>query len=171
MIAPFDGYIASENSQRGEWVSRSQVVATVIELDVVEVETPVVEDVAVRLTLGAEARVEIPALADRTFVGVISKIVPQADARSRSIPVFVRLDNEFVDDQPVIRSGMFARVTLPAGMREQVTLAPKDAIVLGGPTPMVYVVVPPAAEGEPPTVQPVPVQLGVTDAGWIQIIG
>jgi len=171
LIAPFDGYISSKNAQRGEWVSRSQVVATVIELDVVEVQTPVVEDVAVRLKLGAEARVEIPALADRIFAGVISKIVPQADARSRSIPVFVQLENELVDDQPLIRSGMFARVTLPAGTREQVTLAPKDAIVLGGPTPTVYVVVAPESEGQPPTVRPVSVQLGVTDAGWIQVIG
>ena len=53
---------------------------------------------------------------------------------------------------------MFVRVWLDVGEPTPQLLVPKDALVLGGPAPIVYVVTP-SPEG-PPTVRPVPVKTG-----------
>ena len=47
-------------------------------------------------------------------------------------------------------------------------LVPKDAVVLGGPTPIVLVA---ASAGEKTTVRAVPVTLGPAQGAWIATIG
>lgn len=180
MIAPFDGYVVAEQTEVGQWVSRGDLVAEVIALDQVDVEAFVQEEHIPFVSVGNSARVEIPALHNQAFIGQVALIVPQADTRSRTFPVKVRLDNVLGKAGPLIKAGMLARVTLPTGARQNAFLVPKDAIVLGGPKPMVYVIdtaaaKPAEANGQTPapssTVRPVTVELGVADGQWIQIRG
>jgi len=63
---------------------------------------------------------------------------------------------------------MFARVTLSVGKPTPCVLVPKDAVVLGGPSPMVLIA---AAAGEKTTVRPAPVQLGPAQGAWIAAFG
>jgi hypothetical protein len=85
--------------------------------------------------------------------------------------VRVRLDNQFIDDLPVIKPGMLARVTLPVGAPASALMVPKDAIVLGGASPVVYAVTPGKGADSPGTARLVPVQLGVVEDGLIQVKG
>jgi multidrug efflux pump subunit AcrA (membrane-fusion protein) len=82
--------------------------------------------------------------------------------------VKVRVQNRIENDQPVLKAGMFARVTLAVGKPTQCVLVPKDAVVLGGPSPMVLVA---AAAGDKTTVRPAPVQLGPAQGSWIAVFG
>ena len=66
---------------------------------------------------------------------------------------------------------MLARVTLPVGAPASALMVPKDAIVLGGPSPIVFAVVPAKDKATPHTVRLVPVQLGVVDDNLIQVKG
>ena len=66
---------------------------------------------------------------------------------------------------------MLARVTLAVGKPQLATLVPKDALVLGGETPRVYVVQRDAKDARRGTATPVPVEIGVADGGFIQISG
>ena len=52
--------------------------------------------------------------------------------QARTFPVKVRVKNEFTDDGPLVKSGMYARVMLPTGAKQMATLVSKDALVLGG---------------------------------------
>jgi RND family efflux transporter MFP subunit len=179
IIAPFDGYVVKEFTEVGAWLKRGDPVAEVVELDKVDVEIMVLENHAPRLAPGVSARVELPALPQEALVGVVFQIIPQADVRSRSFPVKIRLENRLVKDQPLIKAGMFARVTLPLGQAAKTVLVPKDAVVLGGKTPVVWTVAtgktpapagaPPAGEG--PRAVPVPVELGVAEGDWIEVRG
>jgi multidrug efflux pump subunit AcrA (membrane-fusion protein) len=63
---------------------------------------------------------------------------------------------------------MFARVSLPVGKPVTRTLVPKDAVVLGGPSPMVFVA---AGPPEKAAVKPVPVKLGAATGAWIAVTG
>jgi HlyD family secretion protein len=63
---------------------------------------------------------------------------------------------------------MLARVTLDVGKPTPCVLVPKDAVVLGGPTPMVFVA---ATVGDKAAVRPVPVTLGPAQGSWIAVIG
>jgi multidrug efflux pump subunit AcrA (membrane-fusion protein) len=62
-------------------------------------------------------------------------------------------------------------VTLPVGKPELSLLVSKDAVVLGGPSPLVYAVIPDPKDPKVGKVRPVPVELGVADGGQIQVRG
>jgi RND family efflux transporter MFP subunit len=168
MFAPFDGYIAAERTEVGQWVMQGDPVAEIVELSEVDVEIAVVEDFIGNLHAQVEGAVEVPALGQERFTGRVAAINPQADARAHTFPVKVRVANRIENDQPLLKSGMFARVTLAVGKPLPCVLVPKDAVVLGGPQPMVYVAA--TAEGKT-TVRPVPVTLGPAQGAWISAIG
>jgi len=181
MISPFDGYVVAEKTEIGEWVTRGQVVAEVVYLDEVDVEAHVLDTQIEHVRLGTQVRVEIPALKSSVFIGKVSVITPQADVRSRTFPVKVRVTNEIRKDGPLLKVGMLARATLPTGETHESLLVPKDAIVLGGQSPTVWVVVPPEPadlkgldEKSPKPsgkVRPVPVVMGVAVGNWIAVTG
>ena len=116
------------------------------------------------------ALTEVPAAAPQEWIGKVHRIVPQADVRSRTLPVAVRITNRIEDGTPALKSGAFARVHLPTGQQQLVTLVPKDALVLGGDRPLVYVLEP-AEEGRPASVREVVVTLGVSKGNSIQVSG
>ncbi len=169
MVAPFDGYVVSEQTEVGEWVSRSQIVAKIVHLDWVEVEAHVLDSHIDHVRAGTTVRVEVPAVKPSVFEGEITAIVPDADTKSRTFPVKIRVKNVLRDDGPVLKSGMLARVALPTGAPTNSLLVPKDAIVLGGPSPMVYVVDLSEDSQTEGQVRPVPVQLGDADGSLIAV--
>lgn len=168
--APFDGYIVAEHTENGQWLARGDLVATVAELDEVDVEIQVLETYIPHVRVGDEVRVEITSLPAENLIGRVVEIVPQADLRTRNFPVRVRLNNKLVDGVPQIKAGMFARATLSVGQIANALLVPKDAIVLGGPTPMVFVA-DSAKQGGVSKARPVSVQLGAAWEGYLQVKG
>lgn len=171
IVSPFDGYVVAENTEVGQWISAADPVAEVIEVDQVEIAIPLLEDYVSHLKIGQKVRVELAALNGKQLEGVVALIVPQADVRSRTFPVKVRVQNEFIDGRPVIKPGMLARVSLPVGTASTALLVPKDAIVLGGATPVVYAVAPGKTKDVPTTARLVPVQLGVVEGNLIEVKG
>jgi RND family efflux transporter MFP subunit len=170
IISRFAGYVTAEHTEVGQWVKQGDPVAEVAALDEVEVVAQVVEQYVPHIRTGMTVTVEIPALAGQPLTGIVSAIVPQADVQARTFPVKVRVKNEVVNDEPLVKSGMYARVMLPAGDRQKATLVLKDALVLGGAQPMIFVLdaAPTAKQGK---VRPVAVQLGTSVGNLIQITG
>ena len=171
IISRFDGYVTAEHTEVGQWVKQGDPVADVAALDEVEVETYVVEQYVTHIRVGAQVTVEVPAIPGQSFPGIVVEIVPQADVQARTFPVKVRVTNTVVDGVPLLKSGMYARVSLPTGEKQLATLVSKDALVLGGPQPVVYVVQGATADGETGKAVPVPVEVGVADGGLIQVTG
>lgn len=178
MISRFDGYVVAEHTEIGQWVSRGDPVAEVVALDEVDIEAKVVEGQVPFIHIGSSVRVEIPALPEHTFTGTVVSVVPQADIRSRTFPVKVRVKNEIdKGDQPLIKSGMLAQVTLPTGALQDAVLVPKDSLVLGGSDRMIWIVDPASVTPEEGTglmtaeAEAVPVKLGVAENDLIQVIG
>jgi HlyD family secretion protein len=99
--------------------------------------------------------------------------------------VKVRIKNSIVKNLATIKAGMLARAIVPIGTKRKGLLIPKDAVVLGGPSPLVFVVdtsTPAASEGQgvqgstnptakTGTVRPVPVTMGASDGRLIEIQG
>jgi RND family efflux transporter MFP subunit len=138
--APFNGWVIERFTEQGQWLARGGLVARIAQLDRLDVEVQVPESSVTKLRRDAEVRLEFDAAPERTWIGRVARIVPQADLRSRNFPVLVTVANIVVDGDPVLRGGMLARAWLPVGKAESVTVVPKDALVLGGNTPLVYVV-------------------------------
>lgn len=171
IVAPFDGYITMEHTEEGEWLVEGGPVVDIVQLDEVDIQALVLEDYIGYLDTRTVARVEIGALPNEAFSGQVSAILPQADVKSRSFPVKVRVKNRPVGDGMLLKSGMFARVTLPVGVTEAATLVPKDALVLGGEKPLVFVYDPDAKNKGNGKVRAEPVTLGVAVGGRIQVRG
>jgi RND family efflux transporter MFP subunit len=171
VISRFAGYVTAEHTEVGQWVKQGDPVADVSALDELDVVAQVVEQYVPHVRVGMTVSVEIPALPGQIFSGVVSAIVPQADVQARTFPVKVRVKNQLVEEEPLVKSGMYARVMLPTGTKQMATLVSKDALVLGGPQPLVFVVDAAAPDAKQGKARPVPVQLGVAEGNMIQVRG
>ncbi|QDV22414.1 efflux RND transporter periplasmic adaptor subunit [Aureliella helgolandensis] len=170
MIAPFDGFISAKFTEIGAWIESGGQVAEVIELKEVEIQAPTTAENATKLKRGDTVRVEFPELPHKLLTGVVHRIVPVADSRARTFPVLIRLQNEIIDDSPLLLSGMMARIDLPTGKPQVLPLVPKDALVLNQLDRSVFVVEM-ERSGETGTVRKVPVELGIAMEGLIQVTG
>ncbi len=160
--APFAGYVVREQTEIGEWLGKGAAVAEIVALDEVDVVAPVVEDYVLGVSVGMAGSVTVGAVPGRSFDGKVTAVVPAADMRARTFPVKVRVANP--KGGPLLKAGMFATIHLPVGGTEKAILVPKDALVLGGPKPIVFVV----TDG---TAVAVPVETGIAVGDLIQVKG
>jgi RND family efflux transporter MFP subunit len=167
--APFAGWVVERFTEKGQWVARGGLIARIAELDTLEIEAQVPESSVAALREGAQVRLEFDAATDQAWIGTVARVVPQADLLSRSFPVRIRLENRIVDGVPTIKGGMLARAWMPVGAAGSVMVVPKDALVLGGPKPLVFCIDP----SGPTTgaVRPVEVALGAAVEGHVAVRG
>ncbi len=109
IVSRFAGYVTEEHTEVGQWLKQGEPVVQVIALDEVDVEAYVLENHIRFVHVGTPARVEIPALAAPALTGQVVLVVPQADERSRTFRVKIRLQNTIQDGQPLLKAGMLAR--------------------------------------------------------------
>lgn len=177
---PFRGHIVHKHVEVGQWIKQGDPIAEVIRLHPIEIEIPVpakhIERIQGELAelngsgKKLEVAIQFDALPGHLFEGQVSRIVPDADQRARAIPVKVKVDNPHEEGHP-IKPGMLARVVLPVGRKERQTHVPKDALVLGGESPIVYVVATDPKDKKKKTVRPVSVELGASIGSWIAVQG
>lgn len=167
--ARFDAFVVTEHTEIGQWLNRGDLVAEIVALDEVDVVASVLEIHIPYIVGGTSARIEVPALPNQLFVGKVQAVVPQGDERSRTFPVRIRISNIIEGDKPLLNAGMLARVFLPTGPTMSRLMVPKDAVVLGGAGPRVYVVQTDAKQG--PVAMPVPVRLGTAKDALVEVIG
>jgi membrane fusion protein (multidrug efflux system) len=160
ITAPFDGRITEESTEIGQWLKKGDSVISMLQLDYVKVRIPVPEKYIQSLNVGDESEVSFPALGGITRTGHIVHIVPQADKRARTFPVYIKIDNK----DEAIKSGMFAEATFEMGSLLSATMILKDGIVRRGGGEFIYL----AVDGK---VTEVPVQTGIAYENLIQIMG
>ncbi len=182
MYSRFAGYVTVEHTEIGQWLPRGEPVAEIIALDEVDVLAKVVEAHIPYIHVGDPVNVEVPALGGRVMQGTVHAIIPEADERSRTFPVKVRLTNEFNQEgEPLLQAGMLARASLATGAKQTALMVPKDALVLGGPTTLIWTIdsssiaaaagpAGPAKRVEANAIA-VPVQTGVEQNDWIEVRG
>jgi len=196
IVAPFDGYVTHEYTEVGQWIDKGDPVVDLVEVQQVDVQVNVLESDVSQIEVNqTEAEVELAALPGGKWTGRVVAVVPQADVRSRSFPVKVRLPNRFQDgseipeDMPaadgtlvdtfktrgvLFKPGMFAQVTFRFPGGETELLVPKDALVLDVAEPYVVVVdsTQDAKSGQTKnSARRVPVELGEAVDGQIVVEG
>jgi len=178
--APFDGFLVQEQTYLGQWLSKGDPVATMVQLDEVDVEVPVDPSFISQVAIGHSVRLKIagtsdPSSADGRWTGTVNSIVPRSawETGSRSFPVIVRIKNLIhgTPDFPVptLREGMVAEVEF-FGSSFQATLVPKDTLVRTSRGTFVFAINP-ATDGKPSSVRQVMVQPGISQDEWIQVSG
>jgi RND family efflux transporter MFP subunit len=180
MRSPFDGYVVAEYTEVGAWINKGDQVAEVIEIAPIEVTVSVPENyiTGLQATMAAneaknqptQADVRVDSLGGDVVVGQVTRIVPQADLRSRTFPVKVQVANPLLGSSHMLKAGMLGHVTLPVEAARPSTLVPKDALVLTGGNATVFVALA-DPKTKQATVRPVPVKLGMSQGSQIQVFG
>lgn len=178
MYARFAGYVTVEHTEVGQWLPRGEPVAEIIAIDEVDVIAKVPESHIPFVHVGDTVNVEVPALRGRILRGTVAAIIPEADERSRTFPVKVRVTNEInAKGEMLLKAGMLARASLATNESTQVTMVPKDALVLGGKTPQVWTIDEASiTDSQAPNMleanaTAMPVRTGMEDGDWIEVIG
>jgi RND family efflux transporter MFP subunit len=135
-------------------------VVELLVLSTVEITVPVPERYIAHIRRGDTTPLALDALPRHRFSGKVNRIIPQADAESRTFPVKVKVTNP----NGLIKSGMFARVTFPVERGRKALVVPKDALVSRGPVELLFIV----TDGK---VHQVPVKRGQATEGWVAIEG
>jgi membrane fusion protein, multidrug efflux system len=136
MSAAIDGVVSERFAQAGEKLPIDGRVMAVVDLSRMEIDAPVpaAEIGSVRVGQTVELRIEGVA---RPQVGRIARIAPSTQAGTRSVPVYIALDNR----DPSVRAGLFAQGTLSVETRSGVIAVPQTAIRDAGARTFVYAIV------------------------------
>ena len=171
--APYDGFVSAKFTEVGAWIQQGDPIVEMIQLNEVEVNAPVTAESAVNLRRGVSVRCEFPELPSQLFIGTIDRVVPSANAGTRTFPVRIRVENNLRDGTPMLLAGMLARVDLPSGDEKMFPMVPKDALVLNGNDRAVFVVDQKSNSDDPNfgVVRKVAVTLGVASGNRIQVKG
>lgn len=125
LIAPIAGTVIERNIALGQMIDPEHVAFRVGDLGSLWLIAHVFERDAVRVAVGAPARVTLAAYPGQTFTGRVAYIGRQVEAQSRTIPVRVELANP----QQSLRPGMSASAWLQVSTAGQnVVTVPVSAL-------------------------------------------
>ncbi|RLB93151.1 MAG: hypothetical protein DRH26_04605, partial [Deltaproteobacteria bacterium] len=125
--APYDGIVAAKMINVGDLASPGSLLLTLEKTGGFQAELVLPEHHIQTVHIGQSMDVSIPGQKDSPLItGMIKTIVPMADQRSRSFTVKVILP-----ENVLLRSGMFARASIPVG-EGGMLLIPESAQVVQG---------------------------------------
>ncbi|MBT2326037.1 efflux RND transporter periplasmic adaptor subunit [Variovorax paradoxus] len=140
--SPLAGQVAQRLAQPGERVAVDARVIEVVDLSRIEVEATLaaVDSVAVRVGQRATLQIEgssaaDPASADRKVGASVVRVNPSAQAGSRSVLVYLRLDRS-----AGFRQGLFAQGSIDVGRVDALAL-PLSSVRIDKPAPYVQMVI------------------------------
>jgi membrane fusion protein, multidrug efflux system len=136
LTAPMDGIVAERFAQPGERVPVDARILSIMDLSVMEIEAPVPAAEIGAIRVGQPVELAIEGI-DRPQVGRIARIAPTTQAGTRSIPVYIALENR----DPSIRAGLFAQGRLAVEQRDNVVAIPTSAVRDAGGRTFAYAVV------------------------------
>ncbi|MBI3561938.1 MAG: efflux RND transporter periplasmic adaptor subunit [Gammaproteobacteria bacterium] len=158
LIAPFDGIAGLRQVSPGDYVQPGQAIVSVVDQHLLKVEFQVPEIYLAQLRNGMEVQLSSDAYPGKHFSGKVYAIAPTISATSRSIAIRAKVNN----DKGVLRSGLFAQVTLQLGHNTRSLVVPEEALWPVGDQQFVYKVV----QGK---AQLAPVKLGLRLEGKVEV--
>lgn len=157
--APFAGVAGLRQVSEGAYVAAGTDIARLEKLDQLKLDFRVPETFLAQLKPGQAVRLAVDSYPRAEFRGAIYALEPAIDEQTRTVLVRARVANADLK----LRPGMFARVQLQLGVREQAVWVPEEAIVPRGQDAFVFRV----NAGKVDLVQ---VRTGVRKVGEVEIL-
>ena len=133
--APFAGTLGFVDYDPGAYVSPQDVISTLSDLSVVQVDMALPENYFDRVAPGQRVTLHVPAYPNRRYQGTVAVRETRIDTASRSFDIRAEIEN---DDRSLV-AGMFAKARLVFGSRESLAVQER-AIIAEGRDTYVYVV-------------------------------
>jgi membrane fusion protein (multidrug efflux system) len=128
IVAPFDGVVGIRNVSVGDYVKDGADLINIEEVRTLKVDFRLPERYLTQVRVGQAVDVVADALPGKSFRGALDAINPRVEANGRSLEVRARLDNS----SGALRPGMFVRVRVIIGERNDALMVPEEAIVPSG---------------------------------------
>jgi multidrug efflux pump subunit AcrA (membrane-fusion protein) len=167
--SPISGIVEQKSCEPGDIAiaidrTSAKPLFAIADTEVVKVQVGVPETLTTFMKVGMEARVRFEAypldhFPMAIFKGKIASISPALDVSSRTARAEVTIDNR--DHR--LKPGMFAMVGVVKKKLENVILVPKEALIAGDESALVYVV-------RDNTVHELEVNAGASDSRWVQVM-
>ncbi len=127
--APFGGRLAEVFVEEGERLRVGDPVASLVDMDMVEVPVELPASVRPRIRVGAAAELTVDSIEGTVWLGEVKRISPSADAATRTFEVYVEVTNT---GRPVVlMPGYFVRATLAGPTLENVIVVPRGVVENG----------------------------------------
>lgn len=135
LVSPIAGVVTARNYDNGDMVGGDPIFV-IQQIRPVKIIVNVSESLYSYVKKGMAVEVELDALPERKFEGKVSRITPAIDPATHTFPVEIVVAN----GDEVVKPGMYARVTMNYGQRENVVV-PDRAVVkqIGSGDRYVYV--------------------------------
>ncbi|OWY27317.1 efflux RND transporter periplasmic adaptor subunit [Herbaspirillum robiniae] len=133
--SPIAGLVSARNVQPGEKVAVDGKLIDIVDLSQMELEAPVPTNDILKVQGGQEVQVAVEGLPQKV-PGRVVRINPATQSGSRSIMVYVRVDNP----QGLLRAGMFADASLTLEKKERALSVPATAIQTENGNAYVYAI-------------------------------
>lgn len=134
VTAPYDGQVVEKLIDEGDLASPGVPLLTIEQEGLFCADLVLPERHIQSVKVGLPVKVRVPALDDLETMGEVGRIIPAADAQSRSFEIKVGMPPDLD-----LKSGMFARVFIPIG-GNGILLVPETAVVREGQLTGVYIV-------------------------------
>ncbi|MEP2057279.1 MAG: efflux RND transporter periplasmic adaptor subunit [Maribacter litoralis] len=131
LYAPMDGYISDKMMDAGDLAQPGQPVVEIVNINSVKAVLPISDGEINSITKGDSATVSIPALDDKTIVGMVDEVSIQSNQGSPVYTAYVKLNN--ADKQ--IKPGMTCNVSFiekstQSEKSESVIVIPSESIAV-----------------------------------------
>lgn len=124
VTAPFTGIVSARSAEPGQAVSPGAPLLSIVDLSVLEMQGSAPVGVNTQIAPGQKVTVTIEGIAGRTFEGVVDRVNPVAIEGTRTIPVYITLENA----EGLLRGGMFATGQIVVAERDDAIAVPAVAI-------------------------------------------
>jgi len=159
--SPLDGFISKRHVQPGEKVSPDTALYSIVNLSHMTLEAQVPASEIPRVKAGQKVVFQVDGFGGREFIGKVARINPATEAGSRSMMVYVAVDNA----DAVLKGGMFAKGNLVLEKTAPVTAVPLTAVRQVNGADVVYQIV-----NNQVKMQAVKLGMRSEDEGKVQIV-
>jgi RND family efflux transporter MFP subunit len=135
--SPINGYVSRKYIDLGTMVSLNVPIYRVVDFSSLKIDIGVPQEMITHIQTGKKADIEISALGNEIFSGVVRYISPQADENTGAFVVEIHVKN--TDDYQIL-AGMTARVTLILNSKLDEIVVPDNSIISMNDSNFVYII-------------------------------
>jgi RND family efflux transporter MFP subunit len=125
ITSPIDGTISERTLDAGDLAVPSKNLVTIVQMDTVKITVYVPENQIRFMRPGLEAQFTVAAYPEQVFHGTIDTVSPTLNPTTRMFSVEIKVINE----DRLLRPGMFAEVSLAVDPHPNAVLVPKEAVL------------------------------------------
>ncbi|MEO8400803.1 MAG: efflux RND transporter periplasmic adaptor subunit [Gammaproteobacteria bacterium] len=125
LVAPFDGVIGKINVSPGDYVTATQSLVSLTDIQHLHVEYSVSEKYLPQLKIGQKIKITSSTFPGREFTGNVAFISPTINNSDRTIALYAEVAN----DKHELTSGLFVNVLQELGAENNALLVPAASLV------------------------------------------